>query len=248
MERGIIWARSPVLAKQLNKNVCIIPICQSVWKEKRRRALRISFSEPISCVGPPNEHPGCVWLALGDVQWCECIFWESLSLSKLLLMWFLSLHCLMWLFTASVSLCTDIVPATLSLMNTWELGKAGVTLRGQYTLTDTQVMYGERRNSTSLDADGMGRCQSHRTVSESTIVQGSFRRECGLWGRPEPGPCPFLSMLLLVSLSHRFCCPAVREVTWSLELFSPSETCESVVALVWKLISVCLCNIYLFHV
>lgn len=224
--------------------MCTIPVCHSVWKEKEDAQDFTFWAHFLS-----RSSTG----TLGDwvcvmFQWYKCMFWGSLPLSKLLLMWFHSLHCLMWLFTASASLSTALSQSP------WELGSAGVTCVYQWGSAPEEHRLqrpweeGSAHwvwNHASLDAEGLGWCQVKQN--------GLWKHHClrrfqeGVWSAGKArawAPAPSLAMLPLVSLSHRLCCPAGREARWSLQFFSPLETCESKGALVRKLISVCLCNIY----
>lgn len=214
--------------------------------EKRRRALRISPSEPISWVGPPQEHwkTEFVWCSNGISACSEeaCHFPNSCSCD----------------FIACIVSCDCLqlqrhFPQTLS-QSPWELGSAGVTCVYQWGSAPEehrpQRPWEEGSahwvwNHASLDAEGLGWCQVKQN--------GLWKHHClrrfqeGVWSAGKArawAPAPSLAMLPLVSLSHRLCCPAGREARWSLQFFSPLETCESKGALVRKLISVCLCNIY----
>lgn len=170
-------------------------------------------------------------------------------------MWFHSLHCLVYLFTASLSLSTDTVPVILSVTRTLRARQGGRSEEDWlqhldwvvHTDSEPQVMYFERKKEhiTRCWRDGLVpretewplKASLSKAVSGGSVV-------CRIGQNPSPFPPPL--QISLVSLSHRFAAQLGERSEWSRKLFSHLETCTSKVAVVWTLISVCWCDIIYF--
>lgn len=94
--------------------------------------------------------------------------------------------------------------------------------------------------------DGWGESMPSKTESLWKLLLSRAAREGESAERPELGSCSFPLHAFLISTSHWALLPGYEQGRsgGSLALLCPLETCESKVALVWKLILICLCGVY----